>query len=274
MGTVADDTWYIIEAIDPGPNSVFEVAYFEYDRAYTEHLIRKIANLYNAKLDLIGLWHRHPGSFDIFSSTDNLTNAKYAAMRKQGAVSALVNVDPAFRITMYHVGQPCRYQVIDCQVGDDLIPVEYRRLKDAAQFRRLMGDPFAASAPSDHPREDADFGDFMNGIESHLKAYDDDTITDEQPEINMDDMIEPLLDTLLDDVAFLSDELKITIKMERRGKCFAMMQENGKNEDILYYSYAGKEPDLIFEFRGKRYHYCSGCFRKAFYDVVADCQDK
>ena len=91
LGTVQDDTWYIIEAIDPGPKSIFEVAYFEYDQKYTQHLINKIANLYDKKLTLIGLWHRHPGSFDQFSSTDDGTNAKYASMREEGAISALVN---------------------------------------------------------------------------------------------------------------------------------------------------------------------------------------
>ena len=45
MGAVENDTWYIIEAIDPGPKSIFEVAYFEYDQKYTQHLINKIANV-------------------------------------------------------------------------------------------------------------------------------------------------------------------------------------------------------------------------------------
>lgn len=53
LGTVQEDVWYIIEAIDPGPKSIFEVAYFEYDQQYTQHLINKIANLYKQKLDLI-----------------------------------------------------------------------------------------------------------------------------------------------------------------------------------------------------------------------------
>ena len=66
LGVFENDTWYIVEAIDPGPNSVFEIAYFEYDQPYTQHLIRKIANLYDSELQLIGLWHRHPGSFDVF----------------------------------------------------------------------------------------------------------------------------------------------------------------------------------------------------------------
>ena len=109
LGVIDQDHWYIVEAIDPGPKSIFKVAYFEYDRAYTQHLINKIANLYDAKLSLIGLWHRHPGSFDQFSSTDDETNSKYASMRTEGAISALVNIDPTFRLTIYHVGQPCKY---------------------------------------------------------------------------------------------------------------------------------------------------------------------
>lgn len=108
LGSFEDGVWYVIEAIDPGPKSIFEVAYFEYDQQYTQHLINKIANLYDKKLSLIGLWHRHPGSFDQFSSTDDGTNSKYARMRKEGAISALVNIDPEFRLTMYHVNQPCR----------------------------------------------------------------------------------------------------------------------------------------------------------------------
>ena len=59
LGTVEDDVWYVIESIDPGPKSIFEVAYFEYDQKYTQHLINKIANLYNHRLTLIGLWYSH-----------------------------------------------------------------------------------------------------------------------------------------------------------------------------------------------------------------------
>ena len=80
LGVVERDTWYIVETIDPGPKSIFEVAYFEYDQQYTQHLINKVANLYDEKLNLIGLWHRHPGSFDVFSGTDDGTNTKYAKM--------------------------------------------------------------------------------------------------------------------------------------------------------------------------------------------------
>ncbi len=138
LGTVIDETYYVIEAIDPGINSIFQVYYFEYDQKYTEHLINKIANLYQFKLELIGLWHRHPGSLDTFSGTDDKTNTKYAAMREQGAISALVNIDPEFRLTMYHVSSPCEYQKIHYEVGDNLIPEVLLKYKSPLRYKRIM----------------------------------------------------------------------------------------------------------------------------------------
>ena len=72
--------WYILETIDPGPRSVFRRDYFEYDQPYTRHLINKRARLYSHPLTLVGLWHRHPGSFDIFSSTDDGSSASYCLL--------------------------------------------------------------------------------------------------------------------------------------------------------------------------------------------------
>lgn len=138
LGAVEGNTWYVVEVIDPGPNSIFEVAYFEYDQKYTRHLINKIANLYDATLDLIGLWHRHPGSFDIFSQTDDGTNTQYAAMRPEGAVSMLVNIDPQLRFTVYHVAQKCRYTRIPYEVGTRKIPEKYLKLKSLKRFERIM----------------------------------------------------------------------------------------------------------------------------------------
>ena len=138
LGRCENDNWYVIEAIDPGPKSVFQATYFEYDQKYTEHLINKIARMYQAKLTLIGLWHRHPGSFDRFSATDAGTNSDYAKLSPDGAVSVLVNIDPKFRITPYHVGWPLRYTKITYKVGDDLIPEHLLQLKKAEQSLKYI----------------------------------------------------------------------------------------------------------------------------------------
>ncbi|MCL5611597.1 MAG: Mov34/MPN/PAD-1 family protein [Chloroflexi bacterium] len=108
LGKYERGVWYIIENLDPGPNSIFEPAYFEYDTPYVNHLANKIARFYKTGLELIGLWHRHPGSFSSFSATDDSTNIKYANSHDYGAISALVNLDPDFRLTVYHVSSPLR----------------------------------------------------------------------------------------------------------------------------------------------------------------------
>lgn len=97
LGKIIGNTWYVIESLDPGPNSIFQQSYFEYDTPYVTHLANKITRFYQTKLQLLGLWHRHPGSFDSFSSTDDSTNREYALRNSAGAISGLVNLDPDFR---------------------------------------------------------------------------------------------------------------------------------------------------------------------------------
>src|SRR3984885_15814906 len=67
LGNYRDDKWFVVESIDPGPKAVLLHSYFEYDHSYVNHLSNKVRQRYAAPLRLLGLWHRHPGSFDRFS---------------------------------------------------------------------------------------------------------------------------------------------------------------------------------------------------------------
>ncbi len=134
LGKQMGSVWYVLEALDPGPNSIFRPAYFEYDTPYVTHLANKTARLYKNNIELLGLWHRHPGSFDAFSSTDDGTNTKYAAQRESGAISGLVNLDPQFRLTMYHIALPLRYTKVSVHIGDALIPQDMFAMKSLTDF--------------------------------------------------------------------------------------------------------------------------------------------
>lgn len=104
LGTRQRDTWYVLDVIDPGYRQVSRTpGYFEYDTEYVNHLANVRARLYASKIELLGLWHRHPGSFDRFSSTDDQTHQLYIQQNPHGAVSILVNVDPDIRLTVYYV---------------------------------------------------------------------------------------------------------------------------------------------------------------------------
>ena len=138
LGYRKGDVWYVIESVDPGPNSIFQPTYFEYDQNYINHLINKVSRLYSLQLDLIGLWHRHPGSFDSFSGTDDGTNTKYAELNEQGAISVLVNIDPQFRLTVYSVTLPLKYEKIKYVVGDSYIPQEMLTLRNSASLQQQM----------------------------------------------------------------------------------------------------------------------------------------
>ena len=154
LGYYQDGVWQVVESIDPGPLSRFEVAYFEYDQDYINHLINKVSRIYEKQLDLIGLWHRHPGSFDQFSATDDGTNTSYAQLSECGAISALVNIDPDFRLTIYHVAsEPLRYREVRYCVLDpmeDLIQAPYASAR-ISQINSAVSDKAeTASSKSSH----------------------------------------------------------------------------------------------------------------------------
>lgn len=136
LGHIVNGVWVVMEVLPPGINSIFELAYFEYDEEFVNYLAHSVANQYKKPLSLLGLWHRHPGSMDVFSGTDDKTNRTFASQLHNGVISGLVNVDPRFRFTMYYldgtkdtgVGQP-NYETIGIEIGDDIIPEEFFELK-------------------------------------------------------------------------------------------------------------------------------------------------
>ena len=139
LGYIRDDgVWIVMEVLPPGIDCINEIAYFEYDDAFVNYLAPSVANQYKINLKLLGLWHRHPGSMNTFSRTDDGTNRTFALQNPDGAISGLVNIDPNFRLTMYYLGNPreeeCQsmrpnYQQIEVMVGDDIIPEECFLLK-------------------------------------------------------------------------------------------------------------------------------------------------
>ena len=138
LGHVLDNgIWIVMEVLPPGIHCIFERAYFEYDDAFVNYLAQSVANQYKIPLELLGLWHRHPGSMDFFSSTDDQTNSTFAAQNNYGVISGLVNIDPQFRLTMYHLNQGRNfmsgvrpaYEKVSIEVGDDIIPEEYFELR-------------------------------------------------------------------------------------------------------------------------------------------------
>ncbi len=131
LGYVLDTgVWVVVENIAPGYLARHRLAEFSYDRDFTTYLANVVNRQYEGELRILGLWHRHPGSWDAFSPPDDETNLRYAQLSPQGALSALVNCDPRMRLTMYHVDSEGRYTCIPWMVDDGtLIPAAYTALR-------------------------------------------------------------------------------------------------------------------------------------------------
>ena len=264
LGAVDHEQWYVIEAIDPGPKSIFQVAYFEYDQAYTQHLINKIANLYDAQLSLIGLWHRHPGSFDQFSSTDDGTNSKYAKMRSEGAISALVNIDPTFRLTPYHVAQPCRYSIIEYEVGDHLIPDELLRYKTPERFEKIMENILNGNSmrkTSEDNSSKMSLYEFMKSIYPYLKKYK----LNIQDSCDDETVAERILDEIVEDVTYMTDICGVSFAISQSGSYICISDENSQDKTLkLYFKYIEDTDSVIFSLGNNCFKYKRNTFAEAF----------
>lgn len=146
LGHILDNgCWIVMEVLPPGygegregDNVYHEYGYFEYNRKFVNYLAKSVAEQYKIPLELLGLWHRHPGNMDHFSGTDDITNITFAQQNPQGTISGLVNVDPQLRMTMYYLSHgdsnngdrsSLNYQEVQVEVGSDLIPEEYFKLR-------------------------------------------------------------------------------------------------------------------------------------------------
>lgn len=270
LGSKIDDTWYVIEVIDPGPMSIFRVDYFEYDQRYTQHLINKIANLYEEELSLIGLWHRHPGSFDVFSSTDDETNTKYAARSIYGAVSALVNVDPTFRLTVYHVTSPSKYERISFTVGDGLIPGCLLKLKSFEHFGHLMNRGLHVKHNDQAAvtyQKPSSLSEFMRFVIPFLKQWQCEQGDLRKLRAN-DEIRNELVDALMDDISYLADHQRITFSLQQKDQYISLVQESAPNTARLFFMYSFEHQSVLLSYEKACYRYRSGLLKEAFDSCV------
>lgn len=265
LGKCIDDIWYVVETIDPGPKAIFKTAYFEYDQDYINHLINKISRLYNQQLDLIGLWHRHPGSLDSFSMTDDGTNSKYAELSINGAISGLVNIDPDFRLTMYHVSLPLSYEKIEWTVDDELIPLEISCLKDTDT---LVSQIKLVSA---NCNQTSKFGDFLRtarkckaiaSIHNYLKRRTiADAVAKNAKGFEGDIPIEKILEELENDFEFMETMgIDYTVRIGEDGLLDIQINEE---DDNLLLAFGLDEDKVVFIYNEITYKYVPGLIKKA-----------
>lgn len=139
VGHFVDGLWYVVESIDQGVKTVNQKAYFEFDKEYVDHQVEYLSKLYKYPLTIVGIWHRHPGSMDYFSDTDDRTIAENVDMSRKGILSMLVNIDPAYRNTFYYCGKDGTYMKVPFVVGDEYFIKDLLEYADCMELSNKYG---------------------------------------------------------------------------------------------------------------------------------------
>lgn len=267
LGFYENETFYIIETIDPGPNSIFEVAYFEYDQKYVNHLINKIAKIYKKNLTLLGLWHRHPGSFDVFSSTDNGTNRQFASLSKAGAISCLVNIDPTFRLTVYFVSLPLKYQKIEYEVGDQLFPkhaFDFRTKEELLDKINNKSSIRTFDAITETNENKITFDEVLNKIKSGLCEIKNEYDIDNSLELTPNNL-EKITEAIIEDIDYLMSTYLLNLKISKTNQWLIIKDEKTK---IGFTILEGDK--IIFSYKNNNYIYEKNLFEKILVGNVAE----
>ena len=122
LGHSEDDTWYVIEATDPGYDALHTVTRHEMNNRYVNYVYRILSRLYSNRILLIGFWHRHPGSMNTFSSLDDRVNTDYANEIGKGTLSFILNFLPEPTLTCYYFSLEDRtYHRLPFTVDDTIL---------------------------------------------------------------------------------------------------------------------------------------------------------
>jgi len=264
LGVADGNVWYVIETLDPGPKSIFQAAYFEYDGDYVRHLANKINRLYGAKLDVLGLWHRHPGSMDTFSSTDNGTNSDFARLNNGITISAIVNVDPNFRFSLYSVEiNPLIYTKVSYEISDSAIPDELRNVVYHEDLRNQINNIHLHSrSPVKKIRKKITKESFCKYLDDYLKKSDQYKEKHIQNLKNDEADLDFLIENFLVDEGIYCETIGIPYVFDCSNENEAEFTVGNKNSDLKFFFYmalipdeeeSGKQP--IFAYNGELYPY-------------------
>ena len=209
-------------------------------------------------------------------------------MRKEGAISALVNIDPTFRITMYQVDRPCRYKKIAHDVGDNLIPDELLKFKSPERFYSIMDSILCPSETSristDGYHKSVSLASFMSFILHYLNDYicaeikDCDAISVPKGEFipaKRETLREMLIDEVIDDITFMADTLGIeTSILENDYNDLTVYQEAINKTTKLNFMFSVATHTVVLSYEDKRYTYHKGLFTESFGKAKAEREKK
>ncbi len=194
IGHIVNGLWYIVESIDQGLKTINKRDLFSYDNDYANHVIKYLSKIYEYPLTILGIWHRHPGSLDRFSTTDEGTMRKNADNSRMGIISMLINIDPKIRMTFYYCSKDDRLMKVPYAVGDEYFIkelLEYRKVKDIlANDGNGVGVIFPnGSKPENFVHSMAELDERKNGL-SKQNVTPDKVVSDTREESTLSEAVQ------------------------------------------------------------------------------------
>jgi len=260
LGHYDKNKWYIIESIDPGPNSIFSSSYFEYNEEYVNHLANKINKLYKNPLKIMGLWHRHPGSMDFFSPTDNSTHEKYVNINPFGVISALVNIDPSFRLSIYYItNDKGRLHIpkntLSFSIGNDKIPNEFLLYNPSDEIIKKIDGHFKQNTKKGYNNKLIE--------KKIIKAFNINQTVDNISAIKLKDKdLDEIIKTLEEDISFFEEYgIECNMALEENNSIMRLTAEI-KSKKKLFEARLFMNNEIIYiKYKDKIYQYGSGFFK-------------
>ena len=266
LGLRCGRIWYVIESCDPGIHAIYQPSYFEYDHEYINHVINKLSRLYRYPLELLGLWHRHPGSMDVFSLTDDTTNAAYAKLHPEGAISGIVNIDPYLRLSLYAVQWPLAYTRVDHAIGDRYIPAPLLSYQSRRDVMQELSNAHATLAPTTYAPEESADGPVFSLLHAWQPIADQLRPLDSTVDVTAIDMAESefVLEAIAEDMDFIAQ-----LGMDMRLRFNEVDQLELREVDALgndtgfYLAFLRRGLEPVYLWQGRCYAYQSGMLRMA-----------
>lgn len=140
LGNIYRRVWYVTECVPAGTAASHSRQTFTLDLDFVNYVAAQQHKLYRYPVSVLGFWHRHPGSMDMFSGMDMETMHANLAHCPNGLVSMLVNVDPELRMTFYHA-KGNRLMRVQYDHGDAYFPQELLEMATAEQLIQRSGTP-------------------------------------------------------------------------------------------------------------------------------------
>lgn len=119
LGRFCEDHWSITHNLRPGPDALHQPGCFAYDHAYVLAEAEKQITASRQSVSVIGYWHTHTSGRDTPSQGDAPLDEQYAALSPNGALCGIVTNRDGFRLTLYRVKLPLRYEKIDYIITEE-----------------------------------------------------------------------------------------------------------------------------------------------------------